>query len=68
MLEQKKKIDFSNLHGDTKAWKSVWGAGHSVGQTRSVQTVAEIVEELLREYTALTATSGPPIRDLRYAT
>ena len=31
MLETKKKIDFSNLHGDTKAWKTVWGAGHSVG-------------------------------------
>ena len=68
MLEQKKKVDFSNLHGDTKAWKSVWGAGHSVGQTKSVQTVAEIVDALLREYTELTATSGPPIRDQRYAT
>jgi len=53
MLEAKKKIDFSNLHGDTKAWKTVWGAGHSVGQTRSVQTVADIVEDLVRQALAL---------------
>jgi nitronate monooxygenase len=53
MLETKKKIDFSNLHGDTKAWKTVWGAGHSVGQTRSVQTVAEVVEDLVSQTLAL---------------
>lgn len=50
MLEVKKKIDFSNLHGDTKAWKNIWGAGHSIGQTRSIQSVQEIVDELCREY------------------
>jgi nitronate monooxygenase len=61
MLEQKKKIDFSNLHGDTKAWKTVWGAGHSIGQTRSIQTVAEIVDELARDTRVLT-------RDQRHAT
>jgi nitronate monooxygenase len=53
-LDNKKKIDFSNLHGDAKAWKTVWGAGHSVGQTHSVQTVAEIVDELARDTLALT--------------
>ncbi|MDP9056193.1 MAG: nitronate monooxygenase [Pseudomonadota bacterium] len=53
MLEAKKKIDFSNLHGDAKAWKNVWGAGHSVGQTRSIQSVAEIVDELVGETRAL---------------
>lgn len=53
MLEAKKKIDFSNLHGDTKAWKTVWGAGHGVGQTRRIQTVAEIVEELASQTLAL---------------
>lgn len=46
LLEAKKKVDFSNLHGDSKAWKTIWGAGHSVGQTRKIQTVAEIVDEL----------------------
>jgi nitronate monooxygenase len=54
MLEAKKPIDFSNLHGDTKAWKTVWGAGHSVGQTRSVQTVADIVDELVGDSFVLT--------------
>ena len=53
MLETKKKVDFSNLHGDTKAWKTVWGAGHSVAQTRSVQTVAEVVDELVGQTLAL---------------
>lgn len=53
LLEQKKKIDFSNLHGDTKAWKNIWGAGHSVGTTRSIQTVSEVVEELVAGYQAL---------------
>lgn len=46
MLNVKKKIDFSNLHGDSKAWKNIWGAGHSVGQTTRIQTTAEIVNEL----------------------
>jgi nitronate monooxygenase len=53
MLETRKKIDFSNLHGNAKAWKTVWGAGHSVGQTQAVQTVAEIVDELVRDTLAL---------------
>lgn len=52
MLDAKKKIDFSNL-GDTKAWKNIWGAGHAVGRTRSVQSVADIVEELAAEYAML---------------
>jgi nitronate monooxygenase len=55
MLKAELKIDFSNLHGDTKAWKSVWGAGQAVGSTRRVQTVAEIVDELAADYAALGA-------------
>jgi nitronate monooxygenase len=53
MLEVKKKIDFSNLHGDVKAWKNIWGAGHGVGNTTRVQTVAEIVDELAADFAAL---------------
>ncbi len=52
MLEVKKKIDFSNLHGDSKAWKNIWGAGHSVGQTRAIQSVAELVDDLVVDYQA----------------
>jgi nitronate monooxygenase len=50
MLEVKKKIDFSNLHGDTKAWKNIWGAGHSVGTTRSIRPVADIVDALVNDF------------------
>ena len=49
MLDVKKKVDFSNL-GDTKAWKHIWGAGHAVGQTRSIQTVQQLVDELVEDY------------------
>lgn len=49
MLQIEKKVDFSNLHADTKAWKNIWGAGHSVGRIKRIQSVAEIVEELLDE-------------------
>jgi nitronate monooxygenase len=50
MLEAKKKIDFSNLHGDTKAWKNIWGAGHSVGTTRSIRPVNDIVDALVDDF------------------
>lgn len=50
LLEQKQKIDFSNLHGDTKAWKNIWGAGHGVGRTDRVQSFVEIVDDLVREF------------------
>lgn len=53
MLKVEKKIDFSNLHGDSKAWKTIWGAGHAVGTTRSARSLAEIVDELERDYRAL---------------
>ena len=53
MLEVKKKIDFSDLHGGNKAWKTVWGAGHSIGQTRRIQTVREIVDELIADTKSL---------------
>lgn len=52
LLEVKKKIDFANLHDDSKAWKNIWGAGHSVGKTVAVQTVAELVDELVGEFEA----------------
>lgn len=58
MLEKKAKIDFSNLHGDSKAWKNIWGAGHAIGATRSIQTTAEIVDELCAEYDALSSAAG----------
>ena len=57
MLKEEKKIDFSNLHGDTKAWKNIWGAGHGVGNTQRIQTVAEVVDELKADFAALSNSS-----------
>jgi len=53
VLEAKKKVDFSSLHAEAKAWKSIWGAGHGVGHTNSIQTVAEIIHELAEDYNSL---------------
>lgn len=33
-----------------KAWRDIWGAGQGVGSVRARQSVAEIVEELERDY------------------
>jgi nitronate monooxygenase len=53
MLEAKGKVDFSNIQGDVKAWKNIWGAGHGVGNTTRIQTVAEIIDELAADMAAL---------------
>lgn len=57
-----KKADFSNLQGDYKAWKNIWGAGHGVGGTKEVQTVPEVVQELVREMRGLTAVQAEMIK------
>jgi nitronate monooxygenase len=49
-VDAKAKIDFSNIQGDSKAWKDTWGAGEGVGSTRSVQSVAEIVSDLKTDF------------------
>jgi nitronate monooxygenase len=47
------KIDFSNMQGDSKAWKNIWGAGQGVSNVVSIQTTAEIVAELEAEWATL---------------
>ncbi|MEL7029998.1 MAG: nitronate monooxygenase [Pseudomonadota bacterium] len=49
-IDAKAKVDFSNIQGDTKAWKNVWGAGQGVGGARRVQTVQETVDELAGQW------------------
>jgi nitronate monooxygenase len=56
-LKAEAKIDFTNLHGESKAWKTIWGAGHAVAQTMAIQTVAEIVDEIAKDYAQLNAES-----------
>lgn len=59
MLRAEKKIDFSDIHGESKAWKNIWGAGHAIGSTQAVQSVAETVEELVVDYAALNSSAEP---------
>ncbi|GIL39135.1 NAD(P)H-dependent flavin oxidoreductase [Roseiterribacter gracilis] len=50
-LDAPTKIDFSgDMHGASKAWKDVWGAGQGVGATTRIEPAAAIVEQLARDY------------------
>ncbi|MFC0524664.1 NAD(P)H-dependent flavin oxidoreductase [Pontibacillus salicampi] len=50
-LTSKGSVDLSKLNQtDSKAWKDIWSAGQGVDQIQNVQPIAEIVEELTREY------------------
>ena len=45
------KIDFSqDMHAGTKAWKHVWSAGQGVGLVDAPESVADVVETLVRQY------------------
>ena len=45
-----------NFAGDkTKAWKDIWGCGQGIGTVTSVQTTADYVAQLKREYAAARA-------------
>ena len=45
-----------NFGGDkTKAWKDIWGCGQGIGTVSSVQTTADYVAQLKREYAAARA-------------
>ena len=50
------KIDFSALNSsagdDHKAWKHVWSAGHGAGESRKIERLEEIVQNLAAEYRA----------------
>lgn len=45
------KIDFSqDMHTGSKAWKHVWSAGQGVGLVNAPESVADVVETLVRQY------------------
>lgn len=44
------KIDFSNIQGDSKAWKNVWGAGQGVGATEAIRSTQDIVDALASDW------------------
>ncbi len=43
--------------GETTAWRDIWSAGHGVGAIRREESVAEIVEELARDFAVRRATA-----------
>jgi nitronate monooxygenase len=48
-------IDFLKAAGDAKRWKDIWAAGQGVGAISNITSIANLVDELEREYnTALT--------------
>jgi nitronate monooxygenase len=44
------KVDFSDVHGDHKPWKNVYGAGQGVGSVDRIVTVEQLTEQLIAEY------------------
>ncbi len=45
---------------DSKRWKDIWSAGHSVSGVSDVPSVAELVERTAAEYAAATAARSSP--------
>jgi nitronate monooxygenase len=43
-------MDWSQSGRELKAWKDIWSAGQSVEAVQRVESTAEIVERLRREY------------------
>jgi nitronate monooxygenase len=46
------KIDFSDVHGEHKPWKDIYGAGQGVGQIDRIRPVAEVADQIVAEYRA----------------
>jgi len=39
-------------HAGNRAWRDIWSAGHGVGLIKKEQTVADVIDDLEREYAA----------------
>ena len=51
-------LDFSKGESYTKAWRDIWGAGQGIGAVKNIQSVAELVSRLRREYDEALADLG----------
>ncbi|PLR81676.1 NAD(P)H-dependent flavin oxidoreductase [Bacillus sp. V33-4] len=51
-LTKKAEVDFDGMQKETnaKAWRDIWSAGQGVGAINKIETVAEIVDSLEKEY------------------
>ncbi|GAA6151065.1 NAD(P)H-dependent flavin oxidoreductase [Pseudoteredinibacter isoporae] len=43
-------INFAEAGADAKKWKDIWAAGQGVGASQSIQSVADLTQELIQEY------------------
>ncbi|PGL72565.1 nitronate monooxygenase [Bacillus sp. AFS055030] len=51
-LKKKEKVDFDGMKNESnaKAWKEIWSAGHGVGAITKISPIADIIDELEKEY------------------
>lgn len=49
-LKKKDRIHFDQPLEGTKVWKDIWSAVHGVNQLKSIQPVAQIIQEIVNEY------------------
>lgn len=51
-LVKKENIDFDAMQKETnaKAWKDIWSAGQGVGAIQKIESAAEIIKQLEKEY------------------
>ncbi len=54
-LSGRSKMDLTGSQERIKAWKEIWSAGHGVGSVKKIQTTAEIVAQLEKEYRSAVA-------------
>lgn len=50
------QIDFSDVHGDHKPWKDIFGAGQGVGQIDQIEMVGEVADKIVAEYRSAATT------------
>ncbi|WP_312470290.1 nitronate monooxygenase [Neobacillus sp.] len=59
-LTSKKKVNFDNPLGETKAWRDVWSAGQGVDTITKLQSAQEIIQELKQQYSKAYSNSLQP--------
>jgi nitronate monooxygenase len=45
-----RKMDFSKVLTETKAWKDIWGCGQGIGAIHKIQSTQDYVTQLKKEY------------------
>jgi nitronate monooxygenase len=52
------RVDFSDVHGEHKPWKDIFGAGQGVGEIDSAAPLAEVADKVVAEYLAAGGPAG----------